>query len=343
MDQSISLAVGKNGVKDIKLTRWNTTPQSLAKRLSTCAVGDKDGPYYIRCTGSKRTNADTADSAGILPIDGDSRIDRDTGEVLDGAPDPALVHDALKALGISHIIYSSHSNGKHGADYHKYRAVIFVSYNREQLPTLLDYIHETLHAAGVMLFNVPENRSWAQAWYFPRCPEDRLHLFRSYSYLNGAVLDAGQLCADYLIKHSPQTEPKAEKSAAPRLKSSKNQVDPIELFNNYWKSPVTYLLSLGYKARGNRLLHPLSQSGVAGVQVCKNCIDGVERVFSHGGNDPLADGRAHDAFDCFVILEHGGAFDAALLDIARNWKVNGMTVEAFNRRAWKQGGSHEAS
>ncbi|MDO9138965.1 MAG: hypothetical protein Q7U38_01380 [Methylobacter sp.] len=275
-------------------------------------------------------------------IDGDSRIDRDTGEVLDGAPDPALVHDALKALDISHTIYSSYSNGKHGADYHKYRVVIPGRYNREQLPTLLDYIHEALHAAGVMLFNVPENRSWAQAWYFPRCPEDRLHLFRSYSYLDGKVLDAGQLCADYLAKHPAPTEPKAEKSAAPRLKSSKNQVDPIGLFNSYWKSPVTYLLSQGYKAKGNRLLHPLSQSGVAGVQVCKNCIDGVERVFSHGGNDPLADGRAHDAFDCFRILEHGGAFDAALLDIARNWKVNGMTVEAFNRRAWKQGGSHEA-
>lgn len=62
---------------------------------------------------------------------------------------------------------------------------------------------------------------------------------------------------------------------------------------------------------------------------------GVERVFSHG-SDALGDGQPHDAFDCFVILEHGGAFTAALLEIARTWTVNGMTIEAFNRLAYKR-------
>jgi hypothetical protein len=329
--EQITLSVCPNGVKDTVLSLWNTTPDSLAKRLSTYSVGDKDGAYFIRCTGRKRTNSDTADNAVLLILDGDKRIDCDTGEVIDGAPDPALVHEALKANGINHILFSSYSNGKDGADFHKYRVVIPVKYSREKLPILLDSMHELLHDAGVMLFNVPENRSWAQAWYFPRCPEDRLHLFKSFHYWSGNALDAGQLCDDYLTRHPALAEPIAAKPAPARLQSAQNRIDPIRLFNDYWKSPINYLLSQGYKPKGNRLLHPLSQSKVAGVQICKNCNDGVERVFSHGGSDPLNDSYAHDAFDCFVILEHGGDFTAALLEIARSWTVNGMTIEEFNR------------
>lgn len=331
----ITISICDNGVKDTDLSVWTTTPDSLVKKLTNPETGPKDGAYFIRTTGSKRTNTDTADTAPILILDGDSHIDRDTGEVLDGAPAPALVHDVLKANGINHIVFTSHSNGKHGADFHKYRVVILISYSREQLPTLLDTMHELLHDAGVMLFNVVENRSWAQAWYFPRCPQERLHLFKSFDYWGGNALDAGQLCDDYLARHPVPAEPMAKKSDPARLKSSQNRIDPIQLFNDYWKSPVNYLLTQGYKPKGNRLLHPLSQSRVAGVHICRNCKDGLERVFSHG-SDALNDGYPHDAFDCFVILEHGGAFTAALLEIARTWTVNGMSIEAFNRKAYKR-------
>jgi hypothetical protein len=331
----ITISVCENGVKNTDLSAWNATPASLVKRLTNCTAGNKDGAYFIRTYGSKRTNTDTVDTAPILILDGDSHIDCDTGEVLDGAPDPALVHDVLNTNNINHIVFTSHSNGKHGADFHKYRVVILISYNREQLPTLLDYMHELLHDAGVMLFNVTENRCWAQAWYFPRCPQERLHLFKSFDYWGGNELDAGQLCDDYLARHPGPAEPTDKKSNPARLKSTQNRIDPVQLFNDYWKSPVNYLLTKGYKPKGNRLLHPLSQSGVPGVHVCLNCKDGLERVFSHG-SDALNDGYPHDAFDCFVILEHGGAFTAALLDISRTWTVNGMTIEAFNRMAYKR-------
>ena len=333
MTEQITLSVCSNGVKNTELAIWNTDPHSLVKCLSICTVGEKDGSYFIRTVGKNRNNTDTADSAAILILDGDKRIDTDTGEVLDGAPDPAEVSEVLKANGINHILFSSYSNGKHGADFHKYRVVIPVSYSRDQLSTLLDYMHELLHDAGVMLFNVAENRSWAQAWYFPRCPADRLHLFKSFHYFNGSGLDADLICKDYLTRHPEPAEPTAAKSAPERLKSAQNRLDPVRLFNDYWKSPVNYLLTQGYKPKGNRLLHPFSQSGVAGVQICKNCTDGVERIFSHG-SDALNDGYAHDAFDCFVILEHSGAFTAALLEIARSWTVNGMTIEQFNRMTY---------
>ena len=334
--EQITIGVCKNGVKNIDLSVWDTNYRSLLTRLVSVAVGDKDGSYFIRCTGTKRTNADTADSADILILDGDKRIDTDTGEVLDGAPGPAVVSEVLKTAGISHVLFTSYSNGRDGADFHKYRVVIPIRYSRVQLPVLLDHVHELLHDAGVMLFNFAENRSWAQAWYFPRCPQERLHLFKSFDYLNGAELDAEQLCRDYLTRHPEQAEPAPKKSEPARLKSAQNRLDPIRLFNDYWKSPVNYLLTQGYKPKGNRLLHPLSQSKVAGVQICKNCTDGVERIFSHG-SDALNDGYPHDAFDCFVILEHGGAFTAALLDIARSWTVNSVTIEAFNRMSYQGG------
>lgn len=331
----VTLSRCNSGVKNTELGIWNTTLESLAKVLTTPAVGDKDGSHFVRPTGTKRTNADTANTANILILDGDSQIDTDTGEVVDGAPDPALVSKALKAAGINHIIFSSYSNGKHGADYHKYRVVIAVDYTREQLPTLLDYIHQVLHDAGVMLFNVPENRSWAQAWYLPRCPQERLHMFKSFIYLKDATLDAAQMCKDYLSKHPAKPELPPKKSSPERIRSAASRLDPIRLFNEHWKSPVNYLLTQGYKAKGSRLLHPSSQSGIAGVQICKSCIDGVERVFSHSG-DTLNDSFAHDAFDCFVILEHGGDFMAALLEVARTWTVNGVTIEAFNRKSFKE-------
>lgn len=171
---------------------------------------------------------------------------------------------------------------------------------------------------------------------FPRCPQDRLYLFKFFDYWGGAELDSKQLCRDYLSRHPEQAEPAPKKSEPARIKSAQNRIDPIRLFNDYWKSPVNYLLTQGYKSRGNRLLHPLSRSGVAGVQICKNCNDGVERVFSHG-SDVLNDGYPHDALDCFVILEHGGDFTTALLEIARTWTVNGMTIEAFNQMSYQGG------
>jgi len=50
-----------------------------------------------------------------------------------------------------------------------------------------------------------------------------------------------------------------------------------------------------------------------GVFLLHDCTDGIERVFSHGG-DALNNGFAHDAFDCYRILECGRDMGKAL-----NW------------------------
>ena len=60
-------------------------------------------------------------------------------------------------------------------------------------------------------------------------------------------------------------------------------------------------------------IRPGSESKAPGGVIMRNCADGIERVFSHGG-DALNDGFAHDAFDCYRLLECGSDYAKAL-----NW------------------------
>ena len=72
----------------------------------------------------------------------------------------------------------------------------------------------------------------------------------------------------------------------------------------------------GYRKQGpGRWLRPDSSTGVAGVVLLKptagRALPPGGAIFSHGGG-ALADDKAHDAFDCFRILEHGGDASAAV-------------------------------
>lgn len=81
--------------------------------------------------------------------------------------------------------------------------------------------------------------------------------------------------------------------------------NPIAEFNQS-NTVREVLLRNGYKYVGkDRFIRPDSTSKAPAVVILNNCSDGVERVFSFGGDD-LNDGYAHDAFDCFRLLECGG-------------------------------------
>jgi putative DNA primase/helicase len=98
-------------------------------------------------------------------------------------------------------------------------------------------------------------------------------------------------------KHGFNPEP------APRGDGSRPNV--IAAFN--LAHPVEGLLAAhGYTRRGNHWMSPTSSSGLAGTVI----IEG--RVYSHHASDPLSDGHAHDAFDLFRILDHGGDARAAV-------------------------------
>lgn len=103
----------------------------------------------------------------------------------------------------------------------------------------------------------------------------------------------------------------AQPTIAPRKPQQGEQLegwrDPIQEFNQSFRV-AEVLLRNGYRQKGrDRFIRPGSESQAPGVFILRNCADGVERAFSHGG-DVLNDGYAHDAFDCYRLLDCGGAW-----------------------------------
>lgn len=104
--------------------------------------------------------------------------------------------------------------------------------------------------------------------------------------------------------------------------------NPIAEFNQA-ESVASVLLAHHYQPFGsNRFIRPGSASKAPGSVILRDCADGIERVFSHGG-DALNDGFAHDAFDCYRILACGGDYTQAL-----NWNPE---ITKHNRRLFMQG------
>lgn len=329
------LSRSHGGAIDTKLMPWSVSFQDMAKELSAPETGTKDGSYFLRCAGTIRNNENTSKTADVLILDADSQITED-GELINGAPNPALVHDALMDCGTNHFIYSSYSNGSKGNDFFKYRVIIPIAYTPEQLPILLDHFHALLFGYGVRLHNVSENRTWSQAWYFARVVSDRKHLFKSFQYFDGSAMNADELCAEYLAENPQTAEPQPVTSNSKHCGGSGGQISPLKMFNLHWgNDPFAYLQTQGYRYKLHknqaRLLHPNSQSKDHGLQYARNCKDGVTRIFSHNGSDPLADGKAHDTFDCYRILEHHGDFNEALKAVGRSFMVNGVTLEKYNQ------------
>jgi len=91
---------------------------------------------------------------------------------------------------------------------------------------------------------------------------------------------------------------------------------------------ASVLLAHHYKPHGkDRFIRPGSESKAPGVVILRNCADGIERAFSHGG-DILNDGFPHDAFDCYRLLACGGNYAKAL-----NWNPE---ITKHNRRLFMQ-------
>lgn len=177
-----------------------------------------------------------------------------------------------------------------------------------------------------MLADVKENRTWAQAWYFPRVPDsDRKALFRFYQY-DGLTLDVASIYTAWLAKQQKPTEPPPTKPWAQKpLKSG--EINPIEAFNKE-HTPGEILERNGYIRKKNRWLCPHSTTGIPGVLQAKNCKDGRFRVYSTHGSDPLNDGFTHDAFDLYCMLECGGDFNKAM-----DWSPE---ITEHNRELFRQ-------
>lgn len=112
---------------------------------------------------------------------------------------------------------------------------------------------------------------------------------------------------------SPKPPVKIPEPYIQKVEPLSGRRDPIQEFNqSYGVSAV--LVQAGYRQVGkDRFIRPGSTSKAPGVMLMNNCADGMERIYSHGGDD-LNDSYAHDAFDCYKILECSGDSKTAL-----NW------------------------
>jgi hypothetical protein len=343
----IKISRNTGNIKLTGLDLWQPTFPQLCRAFSTPKIdNDKlNAGYFLRCAGTKRGNDTVADTASLLIQDGDSHIDIN-GNIVAGAVNPLVVHMMLNHLNLDHFIYTSHSNkGFHAGKcdvmpFWKYRVLIPVTYTREQLLPLLNWIFEQFHKNDVMLANVKENSSWAQAWFMPCVPPERAHLFKTWWRVGGVSLDktdttawfepappfdVAKICADYQNKQSPVNESIPTLSTVARVPVTNLSANPIEAFNASF-SVHDVLIHNGYKQQGKRYLHPNSSSGVAGVVLLNNgqvsCHDGS--VLSDTGTGSKKNN--HDAFSLYKFLECGGDMKTAL-----NWNTD---LTKANQRAF---------
>lgn len=311
----INFAINRGNIKSTDLENVSLDLKELTKLLTVPVITpDKlSAGYFLRCTGTKRANGSVDDIASLLILDGDKRYCHD-GIEWNGAINPQLIHDLLKGEGINHVIYTSHSND---IDLYKYRVVIPVQYHRNQLDAMLWHIFGMLHESELMLVDVKENHSYAQAWFFHSHAADRAHLAKTLVFDSGndGALNVGQITQDYTKRKArlKRLEPEQQRTATGSsgiepVKVIDGSINPIEVFNQSY-SIHEILIANGYKPEGfNRYLHQNSTSGIAGTRILEN-----GKVYSDS-NDVLNDGYAHDAFDCFTLLNCNGDKRAAL-----NW------------------------
>lgn len=116
---------------------------------------------------------------------------------------------------------------------------------------------------------------------------------------------------------------------------SDGQVSPIDAWNDA-HDVASILQSHGYKRKGKKFLSPQSSSGIPGVVILQGQ-DGRERAYSHGTSDVLADGKAHDAFDLYCILDHAGDEWKAIQAAAQMLTTRtGATIMHHNRNAYRK-------
>jgi putative DNA primase/helicase len=277
----------------------------LSERLSRCDVGDKDGSGWMPADiepGSR--TAERVKSVSALVFDCEAKAETVDGvKKVVGAEPPAL--DAMLAeVGLSGWCCILHTSFSHAVEHPRYRLTFSLS--RPLAPAEVKPLG--LHVAAILGIGDCIDTGClepARLFYLPRCSVDRKDLFR-HAETQGVALPV-----DELLAQTAQIDD-AQKSAPRRTGQSGNV---IEAFNDV-HDVGAILEQHGYEKRDKgRWLWPGSTTGLAGVRLLPDA--NPQRVYSSHGGDPLNDGHAHDAFDLFKILHHGGEMSAAVKDAAR--------------------------
>jgi len=310
------LAFSRGGADNVDLEPKRYSLQDFAKRLSRPRIAAKEGSYYIR--GGNLAEPRRADAnlltAELIILDGDSRIDPGTGEVLSGAPPLDEVCDALDAMNYTYVAHTSHSY-RPGETW-KYRIIMPARLgDQEALAASVDYVIDQLHERNIWLNDVVENRRWSQAWYLPRVTdEEARQSFRHRQNLDGKAFPVRDALEHAAAKRrAAEAIAKARQNPLPRPSLGQDRESVIETFNRDHGYDWVHqqLEAAGYtfkykKGDDYRYLRPGSETGMAGVCVFQGA-QGDWCTYSHHGNaDPLS-GKLCDPFELYAIFQHSGS------------------------------------
>lgn len=197
--------------------------EEMAASFSEAIKGDKHTAYWVRGACAQR-NDESIEKAVVLVIDADKSIDGQS------CPSPAIASMALKELGYSHFVYTTHSHRK---GLNKYRCVLLCEEEmvkadlKGTIASLMKKLNGLLvRAGGNGIANVREMSVWSQPWFIPTRDDPEDGLFQSYGWFNGAgveriegvVYESSSKESDPNDNESDPNENKSIKSAAERRK-----------------------------------------------------------------------------------------------------------------------------
>ena len=211
-------------------------------------------------------------------------------------------------------IYTSKSAKE---DYQKSRIIIPLAskVNADDFEMLQECLNDWLESNEI----TPDRSSQSanQLCYLPNKGDyyDSLNS-RESLFLNAKEFFSKELIAKKSAIKQVQIESQERKAVAEikrKERTANGFESPIDEFNDLY--PIEGILeSMGYSQKGNRFLHPNSQSGGYSAYVK----DG--RVHTFSSSDPLYLKKgAHDAFSVFTVLKHKGERTAALIDAGNNY------------------------
>jgi hypothetical protein len=312
-------------IGDIESTTWGDFAAVLSGYRRE---GKKDGPNFVAARFALEPDGRHVRRLGKNLITRtavaiDCEGNKATGE-LPPSFDEAVAR--ARAIGWAAVVYTSHN---HSVVAPRYRIVLPLAEEIDPALPIVEIIADKLALASVF----DRSKAGANSLFFlPSANPGELDRHAA-CVVAGNPIDAswareaaGKLLAERQAEQDAiATEARAEAEKRRQAKIAAG-CDPDASLIEQIRAHLDLeriLLGHGYDKRRNKYRHPNSQSGAFGADL--KVFAGIERVYSHNGNDPLHRDNlpdwcggvtAPDAFDVAVILDFGGDRKKALQELA---------------------------
>jgi hypothetical protein len=244
-------------------------------------------------------------------------------------PEPAAVVKRLAALNLAAVVYTSHNHDP--VSNIRYRVIVPMEQEvAPDLPAPL-FLAELLDLADVL---DQSKIGAASLFYLPSCPPDAADLHQCH-VVRGGPVGAAWVAAKEAERQEEQDRIAAEAHAAAQARIEARiaaSFDPNDSLIAKLRSRLdlaSVLTAHGYDLKGKKYRHPNSQSGSFGADI--KVFGGIERIYSHNGNDPLHHANlpdwccgvtALDVVDVVTILDFAGDRSRALRELARKFGIS---------------------